>query len=361
MISGGGTGGHIFPAIAIAEALRSQHPHVQIQFVGTKYGMETELVPKAGYPLLTLPIRGFLGKGLTSKLALLWRIPASLLLSVVLLLKYRPKIVIGVGGYASGPLLFMAALFRIPTLIQEQNAFPGVTNRLTSRVVDLALCGFAEAARHLKCPVIQTGNPVRGIFGRSEPWSNTRRTLLILGGSQGARALNRLLPQLLGQVMANHPELKIVHQCGARYVDEVKAAYANIPVTVEVTPFIQDMEAAMNQALVMICRSGASTIAELLQTRVPAVLVPFPAATHDHQTHNAKSLVNAGAALLIPEAELEQSIPILSKLLADHQNLATMAAAYPVIRANSAQTCANIATDLMNGKEVDQLVKIYRT
>jgi len=360
IIAGGGTGGHIFPAIAIAEALKADFPEAIIHFVGTRYGMETELVPRAGYPLLTLPIRGFLGKGISEKLALLWRLPASLLISLCLIARYRPKVVIGVGGYASGPLLLVAALLRIPTLIQEQNAFPGITNRLASRVARVALCGFAEAAKWLKCPVIVTGNPVRNSLGAALPWSPERKQILILGGSQGARSLNRILPQLLRETLGEDAP-KVVHQCGSRYSEEVKASYEGAAFEVEVTPFIDNIGDAMNRSLMLICRAGAGTIAELAQMRVPAILVPFPQAAHDHQTYNARSLAKSGAVRLLPESQFEQLADEMRELLDQRELLGKMASAYPPLVGNAAVRCAKIAAGLILGKEVGDLDKEFGT
>lgn len=355
IISGGGTGGHIFPALAIADAMTRRDANVRVHFVGTRYGMETDLVPKAGYPLYYLPIRGFLGRGVRNQLALLWRLPLSLLLSVWLLLRLRPKLVLGVGGYASGPLLFVAALFRIPTLIQEQNAFPGVTNRMTSRVAKLALCGFAEAGKYLRCPVIATGNPVRGSFRETLPWTAERKLVLVLGGSQGAKALNQRLPAILLEVLRDRG-LELVHQCGRNYREQVEAAYAGASMPVTVTPFIERMDEVMNRALLIICRAGASTIAELEQTRVPAILVPFPNAAHDHQTFNARSLEARGLARLVPEAELDRLTELLRELLTDRDLLVKMATAAPPAKDDAAARCAEIAAALISGKEVSELV-----
>lgn len=355
MISGGGTGGHIFPALAIAEAMKQRDPQLKIYFVGTRYGLETELVPKAGYPLLFLPIRGFLGRGLKNQLGLLWRLPLSLLMSVMMLLRYRPKLVLGVGGYASGPLLFVAALMRIPTMIQEANAFPGVTNRLTSRVARLALCGFEQAAGQLRCPVIVTGNPVRRDFSAPQPWQPQRKLVLILGGSQGARALNQHLPTILAEHLGDL-ELEFIHQCGKNYLASVTAAYDGSPLKVEVTPFIQNVSEVMNRALLVICRAGASTIAELELSRVPAVLIPFPGATHDHQTYNARSLASSGAARLVKESDLDQLGGILRQLLTDRELLSKMAGAAQGQPFDAAARCAEIAAGLIQGTEVGALV-----
>jgi len=359
MIAGGGTGGHIFPAVAIGEAIREKVDDAQILFVGTNYGMEKELIPKLGYPLLTLPVRGLVGKGLGAKLALLWRLPVSFILCLWLLLRYRPKVVIGVGGYASAPLLVTAALLRVPTMIQEQNAFPGLSNRVGARLARLACCGFAEAAPRLRCPAVVTGNPVRGSFKQRETWSKDRTTLLILGGSQGARALNEKLPGLLKQALDADQGIRVIHQCGRNHQSAVEQAYAQVPFPVRVTPFIEDVGAAMNQALLVICRSGASTIGELKMLGVPAILIPFPAAAHDHQTFNARSLVEQGAGFLLPENELDGALEKLRELLGNRENLAQMAAAYPVPSGNSAATCAEIALALQNKTEVSELVHHY--
>ena len=361
MIAGGGTGGHIFPALAIGQAIQTQNTNASIYFVGTRYGLEKDLVPKQGYPLLTLPIRGFLGKGLKGKLDLLWRLPASLLGSLWLLMRHRPKIVIGVGGYASAPLLWVAAFLRIPTMIQEQNAIPGMVNRLSARVVRIACCGFGEAAQHLRCPAITTGNPVRKDFATTARWNPQRKTILILGGSQGARALNEKMPQLLQQELDGSKGLKIVHQCGRNDVDKVKKAYDGAPFQVEVTPFIDNMSEFMEDVLFSVCRAGASTIAELKYLGIPAILVPFPKAAHDHQTHNARSLAEAGAAQLVPETELDDAGSILAAMINQPETLKTMAAAMPQQTYESAQRCAEIALALRDRKKVSEIITYYES
>lgn len=361
MIAGGGTGGHIFPAVAIAEALQRQVQGAQILFVGTRYGMEQRLIPELGYRLLTLPIRGLLGKSVQQKLALLWRLPAALMLSFWYLVRHRPRVVVGVGGYASGPLIWMAWLLRFPTMIQEQNAFPGLTNRLNAKLVKLACLGFPEAAKRLKCPSLVTGNPIRGTFAEKRtPWQAERKTLLILGGSQGARALNQALPPQLKTVLAGSA-YKVIHQCGAAHVEVVKAAYGEVDFELEVTPFIADLASLMNQVLLVICRSGASTVSELKQVGVPAILVPFPQATHDHQTFNAKHIADLGAAILLPESQIESAGDCIAALLADpNQELADMAAAFEQDRVNAADLCAQVICELERGRAVTQIIEEYR-
>ncbi len=356
MISGGGTGGHIFPALAIGEALKERIPGTEVRFVGTRYGMETRLVPARGFQLLTLPMRGFLGKSHAQKLALLWRIPFSLLGSLYYLLRFRTKVVIGVGGYASAPLLWVAWLLRIPTMIQEQNAFPGMVNRKSARIVKQACLGFGEAGKHLACASVVTGNPVRADFQNPEPWSPDRNVVLILGGSQGAKSLNEILPNILHERLTSDHGLRVIHQCGKQHVAAVQDAWRDAQVEVEVTPFIEDMSAVFQSARLVICRAGASTIAELKMVGVPAVLIPFPQAAHDHQTFNAQSLAESGAALLIRENDLAQSADQIMELVESREKLGTMAQAYPPPQTDSAGLCADIALALERGEEVGKLV-----
>lgn len=359
MIAGGGTGGHIFPALAMGERLLEKVEGADLVFVGTRYGMERELIPKAGYRLLTLPIRGLLGKALGQKLALLWRLPVSLILSFTYLMRYRPKVVIGVGGYASMPLVWTASLLRFPTMIQEQNAFPGLSNRLCAKTAKLACLGFSEAAQRLACPSVVTGNPVRGGLKKGGFWSGDRKTILVLGGSQGAASLNRLLPDLFKQINLQESGLRVYHQAGRGKAESVRRAYQGSNFQVEVTEFIDDMARAFDQALIVVCRAGASTIAELKHMKIPAVFVPFPGATHDHQTFNARSLADRGAAVLIPETELEQAAPILGSVFTDPGKLLAMSRAYPDHTADAADLCADIALALQNRRSVADIVKEF--
>ena len=360
MIAGGGTGGHIFPAVAIAESLRERVPDARITFVGARYDMEKDLIPRLGYPLLFLPVRGFVGKSLLKKADLLWRLPASLILSAFYLIRDRPKVVIGVGGYASAPLLAVAWLSRIPTMVQEQNAFPGLVNRLFSRSATIAAVGFAEAVDRLHCPAIVTGNPIRKGFAKIKPWSPDRNAILVTGGSQGAQALNRILPGLFKATLANRG-LRVVHQCGARHVAAVEHAYRGANFKVEVTPFIDNMGEMMEHVLFAVCRAGASTIAELRRVGVPAVLVPFPGAAHDHQTFNAKSLADSGAAVLVPERELAAAAPVFQALIDDKTKLVQMAESMPSRTAEAAAVCAEIVLALQNKRKGADIVREFET
>jgi len=343
-IAGGGTGGHIFPALAIGEALTELCPEAQVFYVGTRYGMEGRILGERGLPLLTLPMRGFLGKGLLQRLALLWRIPASLLRAWALILGKRPSAVVGVGGYASLPLVAAAVICRIPCMLQEQNAVPGLANRLLSRWAKLACLGMPEPQQHLKCRCMVTGNPIRRAFRQLPPWSPARRQILILGGSQGSAALNRTLPKVLAGLELDGYSL--LHQCGAAHLTSVRAAYQEAGIPCEVVSFIEDMPSCLANSLLVISRAGASTIAELEAAAVPAILVPLPKATHDHQMANARSLAERGAARIVPEGDLDQCGELLACLLANPRQLTEMSQAHRVHQTPAATRCAQLLFSL---------------
>ena len=246
-------------------------------------------------------------------------------------------------------------------MIQEQNAIPGMVNRLSARVVKIACCGFGEAAQHLRCPAITTGNPVRGDFAQTAQWNPQRKTILILGGSQGARALNEKMPQLLKRALDGSKGLKVVHQCGRNDVTAVRQAYADAAFEVEVTPFIDNMSQFMEDVLFAVCRAGASTIAELKYLSIPAILVPFPRAAHDHQTHNARSLAQSGAALLVPESELDDAGSKLAEMINQPEMLQAMAEAMPRQNHDSAERCAEIALALRDRKKVAEIITYYES
>lgn len=355
LIAGGGTGGHIFPALAIGYALQDRRPQCRVVFAGTRYGMEQQLIPKHGFPLILLPMRGLLGKRLSQKLALLWRLPASLLASLWYLMKWRPKVLVGVGGYASLPMVLVGALLRIPIMIQEQNAIPGLVNRLASRFAKVACLGFAQAAPHLRCPCVVTGNPVRRAFFDLPPWDLERKTIAILGGSQGARLLNETVPKLLCQTLRPRDGCNVLHQAGPAFVDQVRQSYADAPFPVTVTAFVEDVPELLARTRLVICRAGASTLSELLAAKVPAILVPFAKATHDHQTHNARSLVQSGCAVMIPECDLPNSASRFSAVINDPETLTRMASRFDSSVTDGAIRCAEIIEILATHKGKIQL------
>jgi UDP-N-acetylglucosamine--N-acetylmuramyl-(pentapeptide) pyrophosphoryl-undecaprenol N-acetylglucosamine transferase len=304
LIMAGGTGGHIFPGIAVARALQAQA--VPVIWLGSRVGLENRLVPEAGLNLETIAVTGLRGKGRLALLAAPFRLLRALLQALRVVRRHRPRSVLSLGGFAAGPGGLAAWLLRRPLLVHEQNSVPGMTNRLLARLARRVLCGFPQAFP----PATATewvGNPVRAeiaalprpasrMTGRSGPLR-----VLVLGGSQGARALNRALPQALQELPAGAIELR--HQCGPQRLDEARAAYAACAAMVSVEAFIDDMAAAYGWADLVICRAGALTVAELCAAGIGALLVPFPAAVDDHQTANARQLVEVGAARLLPEGD----------------------------------------------------------
>lgn len=302
LIMAGGTGGHIFPGLAVARALAAQS--VPVVWLGSAHGLENQLVPKAGIRLETLRISALRGKGALALLAAPWRLLRAVVQAIGVLRRQRPRAVISFGGFAAGPGGLAAWLTRMPLLVHEQNRLPGLTNKVLAKLARRVLCGFANALPR----GVWVGNPVRAEIAslpapaqRFAGRSGLR--VLVLGGSQGARALNRVLPQAFAQLADLGLQLR--HQCGARMLEEARAAYAEAKVAASIEPFIDDMAAAYAEADLVIARAGALTLAELCAAGVGAILIPFPHAVDDHQSANAGVLVDAGAAQLIPESRLE--------------------------------------------------------
>ena len=320
LIAGGGTGGHVIPALAIARELRDTH-QAQVRFVGTARGLETKLVPEAGFWLELIKVGQLKNVSLATRLRTTLDLPLSIERCVRLLREFRPQVVMGVGGYASGPAMMAALLLRVPTLAFEPNAVPGLANRLVGRRVSAAAVNFDRTRPYFHNAHV-TGIPVRREFFAIEPKTDGPSRLLVFGGSQGARVLNEIVPQIAGHLLNRFPDLTIVHQAGGRHGESTAAAYreAQIPAArVCVTPYLDGMVQEIAAADVILCRSGASTVAELAAAGRAAILVPFAAAADDHQRKNADVLVQAGAARMILEAELtpERAVTELERLLAD--------------------------------------------
>ncbi|HEX9240944.1 MAG TPA: undecaprenyldiphospho-muramoylpentapeptide beta-N-acetylglucosaminyltransferase [Anaeromyxobacter sp.] len=308
LVAGGGTGGHVFPGIALAEEVVTRHPGNDAVFVGTARGLEATAVPAAGFPIELVEVRGLKGKGLLDTIRNLLLLPRALLRSMAILRRWRPDVVVGVGGYASGPVVLAAWLLKIPTAVQEQNAAAGVTNRILGRIVQAAFTAFPEAARHFPPhKVYQLGNPIRRTlmenFMRPEVRHGDPR-LLVFGGSQGAHALNMRVIEALPHLADLRDRLRITHQTGARDRDQVERGYRACGFEPDVREFITDMSAAYAGCDLVVCRAGATTLAELTVCRKPSILVPFPLAADNHQFQNARSLVDAGAAVMIEERDL---------------------------------------------------------
>lgn len=329
MIMAGGTGGHIYPALSVADYVKAQGWNVV--WLGSRAGMETRIVPAHGYVLSQIRFSGLRGKG-PVPMALL---PLNLLIafwqSARAVRAHRPHVVLGMGGYVAFPGAMMASLLNHPLAIHEQNSVAGLTNRVLAQLADKVLVAFPNAFR-AQNKVEWTGNPVRADIAAVAPpearfsGRSGRLRLLVLGGSQGARALNEVVPQALARIdEATRPE--VTHQAGAAHEAALRDRYAAAGVAANVVAFIDDMAASYARADLMICRAGASTIAELAAAGVAAVLVPFPQAVDDHQTHNARFLSERGAAILIPQSELtdEKLADLLATL--DREKLLAMAQA----------------------------------
>jgi len=312
IIAGGGTGGHLYPGIAVAREWLSRFPDTAISFAGTARGIEARVVPREGFPLDVIRSGGLKGKSPIDRARGAWLVPLGLADAWRLISSRRPDLVIGVGGYSSGPVVLVAALRGVPTMLLEQNAVPGLTNRLLARVVRSAAVTFASTSEFFGSKAFVSGNPVRPeFFATAGPQqelavddqiSGTR--VLVFGGSQGAHAINVAMVEAAPRLAAGGSPLRLVHQTGERDVEMVRTAYREAGLQAGVEPFLYDMGRQLGQADVIVCRAGATTLAEITAAGKAAILIPLPTATDDHQRRNAEALAAAGAAelLLQPEA-----------------------------------------------------------
>ena len=331
LLAGGGTGGHLFPAIAIAEQLKLEEPQSEILFVGTAHGLEARMLPDLGWELATIDMSGWAGRGPVTKLRVVGQLMKSLVQSRKILQHFSPDVVVGVGGYASVPALLAAKTLGIPYLIHEQNAWPGLANRLLGRWAKRVCLSFDESDRafHLSATLL-TGNPVRSAMERCPEIDEEQTCLLIFGGSQGARAINRTIIAALPYLEEWKDRLTIIHQSGDADFEETVQGYdRNGWVNVEIMPFIKDMSSAYAKATLIICRAGATTLAELTACGRPAVLIPYPHAAAGHQSSNAQAMAAKGAALMMEETDLtaERLATLISGLLNDRASIRSMAAA----------------------------------
>ena len=343
LFAGGGTGGHLFPGIALAEEFRRRQPEIKIVFAGTRRGLEARVIPDLGYPLAFLEVHGLVGISGRRRLKALLNFPKAVIQALILLVRYRPALVVGLGGYASAPVMLAAMIAGLPWVLQEQNAFPGLVNRVLAPWADAVFIAFAKAKEHLRSrKLYDYGNPLRSRLQRSEEAEDSLVgeslgkgaeekgfNVLIVGGSQGARVLNRVVPIALSKLLESYPGLKVVHQSGIRDFADVVKAYDTWKDRVEVAEFINEIESYYRNADLLICRSGALTLAELGALGKPAILVPFPHAAHDHQTFNANAFAESGAAWVRIESAFES--PSLAedveRLINDPQTLTKMAEA----------------------------------
>lgn len=330
LISGGGTGGHIFPAVSIANALREMHPDCEILFVGALGRMEMERVPAAGYEIVGLPVQGFDRKNLLRNIPILWNLLKSMRKVRSIIKSFRPDVAIGVGGYASGAAMKVAARMGIPVLLQEQNGFAGVTNKLLKNDAAKICVAYEGMERFFPAEkIILTGNPVRQNLtqgSRQEGYkhfslSEEKKTLLIIGGSLGARTINNSVKKHLGALLKSG--VQVIWQTGKFYIDDCrKAAEEFANPNLIVTDFVSRMDLAYAIADLVISRAGASSISELCLLGKPSILVPSPNVAEDHQTHNAMALARKDAALLVKDAEAEKDlIPTAIDLIFDDKKL----------------------------------------
>ena len=331
LIAGGGTGGHIIPALAVARELVDRHG-AEVLFVGTARGLETRLVPDAGFALRLIDVGPLKSVSLMTRLRTLSRLPGSIGDCKRLIREFRPGAVLGVGGYASGPAMAAALWLKIPAMAFEPNAMPGLANRLVGKRVQAAAVNFPAAASWFRNAEV-TGVPVRPEFFSLPAPARAARTCWIFGGSLGARIFNTHLPKLMPALLCAVPGLTVLHQSGARHAAATEEAYRASgadPSRWQVQPFLDDMPAQFARAHLVMSRSGASTVAELAAAGKPALLVPFAAATDEHQRRNAEAMVEAGAAVMLEEKDLEipeHLLAALTGLLNDPARLAAMGAA----------------------------------
>ncbi len=329
IFAGGGTGGHLFPGLAVAREFQRRDSMTEILFVGTEQGIEARVLPREGFRLETVPVRGLKGRGIRGLADGVWGIPVGLLRSLSIIRKFRPDVVIGLGGYASGPLLLAAKLRRLHCAIMEQNLRPGFTNKLLARFVDRVFTSYGESMAYFSGGnVLATGNPVRW-RQLPEVKRSEKFVLLVFGGSAGAHRINLAAIDALRRLTDLAAGLEVIHQTGAADFAAIKAAYDSLVFAAEVHPFIEKMDEAYARADLVVCRAGATTVAELTAFGKAAVLVPYPYAIYDHQRGNAQALRDRGAAEMILDQELNGELLAgrIRSYVADRERIETMSAA----------------------------------
>jgi len=347
LIMAGGTGGHVFPALAVAQLLQQQN--VKVTWLGTQKGLEADVIPKAGIEIDWISINGLRGNGIIGWLLAPYRLVTAMLQAKKIMQERKPDFVLGMGGFVAGPGGVVARLNGIPLVIHEQNAIPGMTNRLLSLFAKRVLQGFPNAFKKSK-KALTVGNPIREKFVEVVPPSERfsaraagRFRLLIVGGSLGALALNNIMPAVIAKLPAD-ATIDVWHQTGKKHYEGTLALYEEANVSAKVAPFIDEMADAYAWADIVICRSGALTVAELAAVGVGSILVPFPHAVDDHQTKNGKFLVNCGAAIIIQQRELNEDelVFLLNDLIVDRHKIKQMAkAAYSVRKIGAADAVVN--------------------
>jgi UDP-N-acetylglucosamine--N-acetylmuramyl-(pentapeptide) pyrophosphoryl-undecaprenol N-acetylglucosamine transferase len=353
ILAGGGTGGHVIPALAIANQLKKSY-NAEILFIGTARGIENRLVPAAGYPLQLVRVGALKNVSFMTRLKTAFDLPRAIWDASRMINEFAPDVVIGVGGYASGPAMLSAVMKHVPTLAFEPNVVPGFANRMVARFVSGAAVHFEETAKYFRHGEV-TGVPVRQAFFEIPPKRGGTPTLLVFGGSQGAHAINEAIFRCLPVLRREAPGSHIIHQTGERDYNDALAAYQSLGESAEVSKFIEDMPAAFARADLVVCRSGASTVAEIAAAGKPAVFVPFPRAADDHQRVNAEALARHGAAVVVEESKLEGVwlAETIAALLQDPQRLRQMSqSARELAHPNAAKDIAAMAARVAGIEEI---------
>jgi UDP-N-acetylglucosamine--N-acetylmuramyl-(pentapeptide) pyrophosphoryl-undecaprenol N-acetylglucosamine transferase len=351
ILAGGGTGGHVIPALAIANELKKSYA-AEVLFIGTARGIENRLVPAAGYPLQLVRVGALKNVSLMTRAKTAFDLPRAVWDAGRMLNEFAPDVVIGVGGYASGPAMLAAVVKHIPTLAFEPNVVPGFANRVVARFVSGAAVHFEETAKYFRHAEV-TGVPVRQAFFEIAPKRGGTPTLLVFGGSQGAHAINEAMIRCLPELRRQAPGIHIIHQTGERDYNDALATYQSLTstagVSAEVFKFIEDMPAAFARADLVVCRSGASTVAEITAAGKSAIFVPFPRAADDHQRVNAEALAGSGAAVVVEESKLEGVwlAETIAALLGDSRRLQQMSeAARGLAHPDAARDIAKMAAQV---------------
>jgi len=361
VIAGGGTGGHLYPGIAVARELMSRRPDAQISFAGTARGIEARVVPREGFPLDLARGGGIKGKSIAGRLRGALLLPLGMVDAWRIVSARRPDLVIGVGGYSSGPVVLVAAARGIATMLLEQNAVPGLTNRILAPLVRAAAVAFEQTQAFFGEKAFVSGNPVRPEFldAVGPRWESESRAhervsvteVLVVGGSQGAHAINVAMVEAAAELATGEPRLHLTHQTGERDVEMVRGAYRQAALEADVEPFLYDMGRRLGQADLIVCRAGATTLAEIMAAGKAAILIPLPIAADDHQRKNAEALAEAGAAEVL--LQQEATGPTLARriraLAADRQARTRMAAAArSLARPDAARVIVDRALELVN-------------
>ena len=328
--SAGGTGGHIFPAVAVAQEIIKKNPNAEILFIGAKGRMEMEKVPKAGFKIKGLWISGFQRSLTFRNLLFPIKLGVSIISAFRIISNFKPDVVAGFGGYASGAALWVASQMGIPTLIMEQNSYPGITNRLMNGRADVACIAYEESEKYFdKSKVVITGNPIRKalsqIIAKEDAliqlgFEQSKKTVVFIGGSLGAKSINEAIANSFDQI-SNADHIQILWQCGAGYYDTYKDCKSATLENVHISSFIEDMSVAYSAADLVVCRAGALTIAEIMHLGKASVLVPSPNVAEDHQTKNALSLVNRNASVLVKDKDVHLLLDVVVDLLNDHERI----------------------------------------